>query len=52
MSTTKQEQEALPLKMKKPSYKRPNDDVFKLDLTNKPEETTEEKIIDEVKEEK
>ena len=33
MSKTKQEQEAQPLKMKKPSFKRENDATFKLDLT-------------------
>ena len=33
MSETKTEEKVEGLKIKKPSYKRPNDQVFKLDLT-------------------
>ena len=47
MSTTKQEQEALPLKIKKPSLKRDNDQVYKLDMNKKPEEKQEEDAIPE-----
>ncbi len=38
MSTTKQEQEALPLKIKKPSYKREEDKLYKVKLNEKPKE--------------
>ena len=41
MSKTKQEQEAQPLKMKKPSFTRENDETFKLDLSKKEEPKTE-----------
>jgi len=47
MSTTKQEQEALPLKIKKPSLKRDNDQVYKLDMNKKPEEKEEENAVPE-----
>ena len=47
MSTTKQEQEALPLKIKKPSLKRSNDQVYKLELNKKPEEKEKEDAIPE-----
>ena len=49
MSKTKQEQEAEPLKIKKPSFKRENDQTFKLDLS-KEKETKEEVPKPEVKE--
>ena len=39
MSKTQQEQEAQPLKIKKPSFKRENDATFKLDLTKAKENT-------------
>jgi hypothetical protein len=35
MSTTKEEQESLKIKVKKPSFERKESDVFKLDLTKK-----------------
>ena len=47
MSTTKQEQEALPLKIKKPSLKRSNNQVYKLDLNKKQEEKEKEDAIPE-----
>ena len=47
MSTTKQEQEALPLKIKKPSLKRNNDQVYKLDMNKKPEEKEKENAVPE-----
>tara|TARA_R100000278_G_scaffold94087_2_gene71824 strand:+ start:889 stop:2052 length:1164 start_codon:yes stop_codon:yes gene_type:complete len=47
MSKTKQEQEALSLKIKKPSLKRDNDQVYKLDLNKKPEEKEEENAVPE-----
>jgi len=47
MSTTKQEQEALPLKIKKPSLKRNNDQVYKLDMNKKPEEKEKEDAVPE-----
>jgi hypothetical protein len=47
MSTTKQEQEALPLKIKKPSLKRDNDQVYKLDMNKKPEEKQKEDAVPE-----
>ena len=47
MSTTKQEQEALPLKIKKPSLKRDNDQVYKLDMNKKSEEKEKEDAVPE-----
>ena len=38
MSTVKEEQESLKVKIKKPSLKRPNDQVYKLDLNKKEKE--------------
>ena len=48
MSTTKQEQEALSLKIKKPSLKRNNDQVYKLDLTKKPEDAVQEQSTETI----
>tara|TARA_Y100000385_G_scaffold276745_1_gene322864 strand:+ start:393 stop:1526 length:1134 start_codon:yes stop_codon:yes gene_type:complete len=48
MSTTKQEQEALPLKVKKPSLKRNNDQVYKLDLTKKSEDAVQEQSAETI----
>jgi hypothetical protein len=42
MSTVKEEQESLKIKIKKPSLKRPNDQVYKLDLTKKEEDAVQE----------
>ena len=42
MSETKTEEKVEGLKIKKPSYKRPNDQVFKLDLTKKEEDAVQE----------
>jgi len=47
MSTTKQEQEALPLKIKKPSLKRSNDEVFKVTI-NKDGDAIQERKTEEV----
>ena len=49
MSKTKQEQEAQPLKMKKPSFKRENDATFKLDLTK--EKVTKDAVTKKEKKE-
>ena len=43
MSTVKQEQESLKVKIKKPSLKRPNDQVYKLDLNKKEKEDAVQK---------
>jgi len=48
MSTVKEEQESLKVKIKKPSLKRPNDQVYKLDLTKKEENAVQEQTTDEV----
>jgi len=42
MSETKTEEKVEGLKIKKPSFKRPNDQVFKLDLTKKEEDAVQE----------
>ena len=46
MSEIKEEKEGL--KVKKPSYKRPNDQVFKVDLTKKEEDAVQESSTEEV----
>ena len=43
MSTVKEEQESLKVKIKKPSLKRPNDQVYKLDLNKKEKEDAVQK---------
>ena len=48
MSTVKEEQESLKVKIKKPSLKRPNDQVYKLDLTKKEEDAVQEQTTNEV----
>ncbi len=47
MSETKEEKKE-GLKIKKPSYKRPNDQVFKVDLTKKEEDAVQESSTEEV----
>ena len=48
MSETKTQEKVEGLKIKKPSYKRPNNQVFKLDLTKKEEDAVKEQSADEI----
>ena len=48
MSETKTEEKVEGLKIKKPSYKRPNNQEFKLDLTKKEEDAVKEQSTDEI----